>query len=223
MWNWFEHYGMALGYLALGLAVASVVYGVYLKKNSPKRGRSSSKDWADIFLKAGALLALIAVLLIIESAVAIQKNQVLKADGSFSFGSGWVFYGYYDQAGKKFLSGPFEKILPRNEASVGDKNIPQKGDLLEVLKTSKVYIPFYQQTGSTHQFDAPITYKTRIEPRDETGMVLRPKTRLSVKDVVWKNFGPMNGISIWARVKRFNPNAQPEGTVTPQTPAEKKQ
>ena len=90
-----------------------------------------------------------------------------------------------------------------------------------MLKTSKVYIPYFQQTGTMHQLDAPITYKTMIEPRDETGVALRPKTRLSVKDVVWKSFTP-NGISIWARVEKFNPNTPGEGAGTPPAPAEKK-
>jgi len=223
MWNWFEHYGMTLGFFALGLGIASAVYGTYLMKNSPKRGKSTSRDRANVFFRGAALMTLIAVLSFIEAAVAIQRNHALKEAGFFPFGSGWVFYGYYDQPRKTFLSGPFEKILPRNEAAEGDKNIPEKGDLLEVLKPSKVYIPYFQLTGSAHENDAPILYKFIIEKSDETGVVLQPKTRLSVKDVVWKNFGPMNGISIWARVEIFNPNAQREGTVIPQTPAEKKQ
>jgi hypothetical protein len=107
---------------------------------------------------------------------------------------------------KSFFSGPFEKILPQNTAPRLDGNIPQKGDLLEVLLPSKVYIPYFQQAGRTHELDAPITYKFMIEKTDETGVVLQAKTRLSVKDVVWKNFGPMNGISIWARVEKLKPN-----------------
>jgi hypothetical protein len=218
---WLDYHGMALCCSALALAFVSALFGVYLMKNNPKRKKTSSWLKTDAYLKAGGILAGIAILAAIGTAVAFKWYQTAKESGPFPFGSGWVCCGYYGLANKIYLTGPFTKIVKRNPDSMGDANIPQKGDLLEALQPTKVYIPYYQQTGLAHQYDAPITYKGRIETIDETGVELNPGDRLEVKDMVSKSFTP-NGTSIWVRVERVGSNAGGVGTATFPTPVEKK-
>jgi hypothetical protein len=222
MWRlWLEFHGMALCCSTLALAFVSALYGVYLMKNNPKRKKASSRVKAGTYLKAAGILAGFAILAAVGTAVAFERYQTAKESGPFPFGSGWVCCGYYHLVNKIFLTGPFAKIVARNADPMGDGNIPQKGDLLEVLQPTKVYIPYYQQTGLAHQYDAPITYKGRIEKTDETGVELKPGDRLEVKDMVSKCFTP-NGTSIWVRVERVDSNAGGEGTALSQTPVEKK-
>jgi hypothetical protein len=201
MWQWFEHYGMALSLFALSLAGISILFGVYRKKKNLKEGNRGAGDPTGIYLKLAGILAGIAVLSVIATAVTFERIQLAKENGPFSFGSGWIFFGYYDQAKKTYLTGPFEKITMRNGNNKGDGNLPGKGDQLEVLQPSKVYIPYYPQLGGAHQYDCPISIKDVITKTDETGLILKPETQLAVKDVFTKRY-TQNGISVWARVEK---------------------
>ncbi len=220
MSQWLEHYGMSVSFLALILAFGSALYGVLLKKKKSAKEKKSPSKAAPYFILAG-VLSVIAILLAVGTGLAFQKIQTLKANGPFPFGSGWVFYGYYDQVKKTFLAGPFEKIAARSASPRTDDNLPGKGDLLEVIESAKVYIPYFKQAGSVHEMDCPIVYKFMIEKSDETGVVLKPGARLVVRDVVSKSF-TQNGISVWARVERFEPPAGGSGAPAPPAPSGKK-
>jgi|GEM_PF-5565021 len=201
MWRWIEHYGMTLCFFFLCMAVISFLFGAFQKKSIVNKGGSKAPGKSRPAMTAGAVLSCIALLLAFITAVSYERKQSINDPGPFKFGSGWLFYGYYDQVKKTFLTGPYAKITSRHENTKADSNVPNKEDQIEVIQPSKIYIAYYEQLGGTRQYDCPITVKSIIQRADETGVLLEPGAHLVVKDVFTKAY-TLNGVSIWARVEK---------------------
>lgn len=122
--------------------------------------------------------------------------QALKED------TAWIILGYVEGGSGNWVTLPAFDIVRRG--AVGDPRMPAIGDVLGVTHNLSLYIRDYKNSGESQRLEWP--GGRALEDADLTGGVLKPGTRVVVKDVR-RDTGSRcdTACAVWARVSPEQP------------------
>jgi len=119
------------------------------------------------------------------------------------FHTGWIFIGYYSLRKKVFVEGSFAVVAFSPTSEERGAIVPKIGDILEVKKPRQVIIVNYKREGLKNKFSPPVVSHPvstiRLQTNDETGVILKDKTLVIVRDVEIANYSD-RAFAIWCRV-----------------------
>lgn len=109
----------------------------------------------------------------------------------------WIILGYVETASGTWATLPAYHIERRN--IIGDARMPGIGDVLSITHDRPLYILGFKHSGVTRQMESPAGVD--LQDSDLTGAVLKPGTRVVVKEVRRDSGSACDSLcTVWARV-----------------------
>src|SRR3954454_7970226 len=94
--------------------------------------------------------------------------------------TGWILCGYYDESSRKFIEGPYCKVMESSYPEPGP--LPRIGESVKLIASRKVVIADFATMGLTRQFVPP--WKQNIlRDGDYTGISLPAGAVVIIRDV----------------------------------------
>ncbi|HEX2958972.1 MAG TPA: hypothetical protein VHO70_19210, partial [Chitinispirillaceae bacterium] len=121
-----------------------------------------------------------------------KDNQLPELPG----GSGWLLIGDFDESQKKYIRGPFYKIVKSNY--IDKTPFPRKGEIIRITTDRNVIIAGYKKEGTTRIFQPP-WQENILQEEDYTGLKVKSGSLVEVRDISMGHFHGMPFV-VWVRI-----------------------